>query len=70
MHVFVEVLDFLVNLPLKSVSEHAIFKIFLGGMPPDPLAIACFACWLCFAQHTRQASSWKLVTKISRAAYA
>ena len=38
-------------------------------MPPDPLAIACFACWLCFAQHTSQALSWKLVTKISRAAY-
>ena len=30
MHVFIGVLDedFLVNLPLKSVSEHAIFKIF------------------------------------------
>ena len=35
-------------------------------MPPDPLAIAC---WLCFAQHGSQALDWKLVTKISRAAY-
>ena len=25
-----------VKLPFKSVSEHAIFKNFLGGMPPDP----------------------------------
>ena len=57
MHVFIGVLDedFLVKLPQKSVSEHTIFKIFLGGMPPDPLAIACFACWLCFAQHGSQA---------------
>ena len=22
-------------------------------MPPDPLALACFACWLCFAQHNK-----------------
>ena len=22
------------------------------GMPPDPLAIACFACWLRCAQHS------------------
>ena len=20
-------------------------------MPPDPLALACFACWVCFALH-------------------
>ena len=25
-------------------------SIFLGGMPPDPLALACYACWLCFTQ--------------------
>ena len=25
-------------------------KISWGGMPPDTLALACFACWLCFAQ--------------------
>ena len=38
MHVFIGVLDedFLVNLPLKSVSEHAIFKIFLRGHAPRP----------------------------------
>ena len=37
MHVFIGVLDkdFLVKLPRKSVSEYAIFKIFLGGIPPD-----------------------------------
>ena len=28
------------------------FQNFLGGMPPDPLVIACFACWLCFAQQS------------------
>ena len=28
--------DFHIKLPLKSVWEYAIFKIFLGGMPPDP----------------------------------
>ena len=41
MHVFSGVLDeeFLVELPPKSVLEHTIFKIFLGGMPPDSLAI-------------------------------
>ena len=44
---------FLVKLPPKSISEHVIFKIFLGGMPPDPLALACFTCWLCFAQHSQ-----------------
>ena len=27
-----------------SVSEISIFKIFLGGMSPDPLSMACFAC--------------------------
>ena len=25
-----------------SISEHLFFKNFLGGMPPDPLALACF----------------------------
>ena len=24
-------------------------KFSWGGMPPDPLALACFACWVCFA---------------------
>ena len=64
--------DFLVKLLQKSVSEYAIFKIFLGGMPPDPLAIAYFTCWLLFAQHGSQALfllDSKLVTKISRATY-
>ena len=28
----------------RSISEYPFFKIFLGGMPPDPLAFACFAC--------------------------
>ena len=26
----------------------SFLKIFLGGMPPDPLVLAC---WLCFAQY-------------------
>ena len=33
----------------NSVFWYLFFKIFLGGMPPDPLALACFACWVCFA---------------------
>ena len=38
MHLVIGFLDedFLVKLPFKSVSEHAIFKNFLGGMSPDP----------------------------------
>ena len=37
MHVFSGVLDedFLVELPPKSISEHVIFKIFLGACSPD-----------------------------------
>ena len=30
----------------NPVFWYLFFKIFLGGMPPDPLALACFACWL------------------------
>ena len=26
----------------NSVFWYQFFKIFLGGMPPDPLALACF----------------------------
>ena len=33
----------------NSVFWYLFFKIFLGGMPPVPLALACFACWVCFA---------------------
>ena len=33
----------------NSVFWYLFFKNFLGGMPPDPLALACFACWVCFA---------------------
>ena len=29
------------EIPPNSTSEHSFFKIFLGGMPPDPLALAC-----------------------------
>ena len=49
MHVFIGVLDedFLVKLSRKSVSEYAVFKNFLGGMPPDPPSN--------FAQHGSQA---------------
>ena len=41
-------------------------------MPLDPLAKACFTCLLCFAQYKSQVLfylDWKLVTKISGAAY-
>ena len=38
------------KMPSDSISEGVIFQNFLGGMPPDPLALACFAC-LC-AMHT------------------
>ena len=58
MHVFSGVLDedFLVELLPKSIAEHVIFKIFLAACPQTPLALACFACWLCFAlrQHTQK----------------
>ena len=40
------------KMPSHAISEHVIFKISWGGMPPDPLVIACFACWLCFAQQS------------------
>ena len=40
----------------KNQSQSIQFsKFFWGGMPQTPLAIACFACWLCFAQHGSQA---------------
>ena len=32
------------KMPLDSISEHQFLKFFLGGMPPDPLELACFAC--------------------------
>ena len=38
------------KIPSDSISEHLFFKSFLGGMPPDHLALACYACLLCFAQ--------------------
>ena len=38
----------------SSISEGVIFQNFLGGMPPDPLVLACFAC-LC-ASHTMSVS--------------
>ena len=28
------------------------FQNFPTGMPPNPLVIACFACWLCFVQQS------------------
>ena len=42
--------DKLLKMPSDSISEGVIFQNFLGGMPPDPLVLACFAC-LC-ASHT------------------
>ena len=40
------------KMPSHAISEHVIFKISWGGMPPDPPSIACFTCWLCFAQQS------------------
>ena len=36
-------ITFQLKLLPDSFSEGQIFIIFLGGMPPDPLARACFA---------------------------
>ena len=38
-------------MPPNSTSEYLFFKLFGGGMPPIPLALACLAFWLCFAQY-------------------
>ena len=42
--------DKLLKMPPDSISEGVIFQNFPGGMPPDPLVLAFFAC-LC-ASHT------------------
>ena len=42
--------DELLKMPPDSISEGVIFQTFPGGMPPDPLVLACFTC-LC-ALHT------------------
>ena len=34
--------DKLLKMPSDSISEGVIFQNFLGGMPPDPLVLACF----------------------------
>ena len=31
--------------------RRSFFENIFGGIPPDPLVLACFACWLCFAQY-------------------
>ena len=31
--------DKLLKMPSDSISEHVIFQIFPGGMPPDPLML-------------------------------
>ena len=36
--------DKLLKMASNSISEGVIFQNFLGGMPPDPLVLACFAC--------------------------
>ena len=41
-------LDKLPKMPSDSISESVIFQKFPGGMPPDPLVLAYFAC-LCAA---------------------
>ena len=37
------------EIPPSSISEHLFFKIFLGGMPPDPPSISmlCMLIVLC-----------------------
>ena len=42
--------DKLLKIPSDLISDGVIFQTFLGGMPPDPLVLACFTC-LC-ASHT------------------
>ena len=32
------------KMPSDSISEGLFFQNFLGGMPPDLLGLACFAC--------------------------
>ena len=41
--------DYDPEMPLNFFSEDLFSKIF-GAMPPDPSALACYACWSCFAQ--------------------
>ena len=39
------------KMPSNSISKHLFFKFSPEGMPSDPLALACYTCWLCFAQN-------------------
>jgi len=32
----------------NAISDELKFKIFLGGMPPDPLAWAAYGSWVAF----------------------
>jgi len=32
------------KMPPDAISELQFLKNFLGGMLPDPLAVACYAC--------------------------
>ena len=34
-------ISILTKMLSDAISEHLFFKIFLGGMPPDPLVGAC-----------------------------
>ena len=38
----------LLKMPSDSFSEGVILQNFLGGMPPDPLVLACFTCLYAF----------------------
>ena len=68
MHVFSEVLDedFLVELPPKSILEHAAnkFQNFSGGMPLTPLVLACKGCAL-HNIHRSQGTIFKLYLRRS-----
>ena len=48
-------------MPSDSISEGLIFQNFLGGMPPDPLDLACFACQIVYFAHNYHAHSNKIV---------
>ena len=49
------------KMPADSISEGSIFQNFLGGMLPDPLDLACFACQIVYFAHNYHAHSNKIV---------
>ena len=41
---YVYTYNYIIQNALKFNFRRVNFQIFLGGMPPDPLELACFAC--------------------------